>query len=126
MSFGADLLITIFCVVYLILNRHLYRWRLEVSKKYPHNVIINDYLSFKDSLRNTWELLVSVALLSGLYIIFLAACSWPLSFSHTPIQLIVVLSVLYWLYTFVSVATYPTSHQLIRWLGKKLLNRHPG
>lgn len=124
MDFLADLAMVIFTVYYFKLNKRLYKWRLAVAEKYPRGPY--EGKSFKADMRGMWELMVSIFLICGLFMGWMFVCYLPVRVGHESAQIVLVPVFFYWCYTFVSVATYPESHQLFRWFGKqgrKLLNR---
>lgn len=123
MAFLADISMLLIFGSYLWLNRRLYVWRLMVTDKYPHRS--RQYKSFRADFRGMWELIVSIVLLSILLTCLFIACYWPIRFGHSIVQAVILVCVLYWTYTFVSIATYPDSHQLFRWMRKRFLTRHP-
>lgn len=121
MAFLADLLMAVLTIVYIRINHKLYRWRLEVTEKYPHTHA--KIRPLKADLRGMWEFFVSISLICGLFVAWMSILILP---AHTSAQVVLMPGIFYWSYTFISVATYPTSHQLVRWLGKqgkKLLSK---
>lgn len=119
MAFLADIAMIVIGIVYLILNQNLFEWRWVVSEKYPW--MYSEFRSFKADLRGMWEFTVSVVLSCALYAGFILALVWPLSIGHEFIQIgVVIPCILHWGYTFTFIATYPRSHQFIRWVSKKV------